>query len=107
MLNKLYVFLVLLTGFSTYAQECPQLVFPANGATNIPLDATIDWESVDGVPSYNITLGTTPGGDDILSSQFASGSSFTPPLGLPANTTIYVTITLFFFDPLPLVLSTI
>ena len=41
------------------------MVFPANGATNVPLDATIDWESVDGVPSYNITLGTTPGGDDI------------------------------------------
>ena len=98
MLNKLYVLLVLLMGFSSYAQECPQMVFPTNGAANIPLDATIEWESVDGVPSYNITLGTTSGGDDILSSQFASGSSFTPPLGLPANTTIYVTITLFFFD---------
>ena len=98
MLSRLYIFLVLLMGLSTYAQECPNMVFPANGATNVPLNATIDWESVDGVPSYNITLGTTPGGDDILSSQFAGGSSYTPPLGLPANTTIYVTITLFFFN---------
>jgi len=85
-------------GVSTYAQDCPSMVFPANGATDVPLDATIDWQTVDGVPSYNITLGTTPGGNDILSSQFASSSSYTPPLGLPANTTIYVTITLFFFD---------
>lgn len=98
MLHRLNVLLVLLLGITTYAQDCPNIVFPINGSTNIPLDATIDWETVDGVPSYNITLGTTPGGDDILSSQFASGASFTPPLGLPANTTIYVTITLFFFD---------
>ena len=98
MLNRLYVLLVLLMGISTYAQECPNMLFPADGVTNIPLDATIDWETVDDVPSYNITLGTTPGGDDILTSQFASSSSYTPALGLPANTTIYVTITLFFFD---------
>ena len=90
--------MVLLLGITTYAQDCPNIIFPSNGASNVPLDATIDWETVDGVPSYNITLGTTPGGDDILSSQFASGSSYTPPLGLPENTTIYVTITLFFFN---------
>ncbi|WP_421801450.1 T9SS type B sorting domain-containing protein [Flagellimonas sp.] len=98
MQNKLFTFLVLMAGIFMRAQDCPAPVFPANGATNVPLDATIDWESVDGVPSYNITLGTTPGGDDILSTQFASGSSYVPPLGLPADTTIYVTITLFFFD---------
>lgn len=80
------------------AQECPDIVYPANGASGIPLNATIDWESVEGVPSYNIVLGTSPGADDILTSQFASGSSYTPPKGLPASTTIYVTITLFFFD---------
>lgn len=98
MLHRLNVLLVLLLGITTYAQDCPNIIFPSNGASNVPLDATIDWETVDGVPSYNITLGTTPGGDDILSSQFASGSSYTPPLGLPENTTIYVTITLFFFN---------
>lgn len=74
------------------------MVYPANGATNIPLDAIIDWESVDGVPSYNIALGTSPGATDILTPQFVSGSLYRPPVGLPANTQIYVTITLFFFD---------
>ncbi|MAU15471.1 MAG: hypothetical protein CMH46_08025 [Muricauda sp.] len=98
MLNRLYFLLVLLTGIPMQAQDCPNPVYPVNGATNVPLDATIDWETVDGVPSYNIALGTNPGSDDILSSQFASGSSYTPLLGLPANTTIYVTITLFFFN---------
>ncbi len=98
MLNRLYILMVILVCITTNAQDCPNPVYPANDATNIPLDSTIDWETVDGVPSYNITLGTTPGGNDILTSQFASGSSYTPPLGLPANTTIYVTITLFFFN---------
>lgn len=98
MLNRILILWALLASHFFWAQDCPNPVYPANGATNVPLDATIDWESVDGVPSYNITMGTTPGGDDILSTQFASGSSYVPPLGLPANTTIYVTITLFFFD---------
>jgi len=98
MLNRLYILLVILVSITTNAQDCPNPIYPANGATNIPLDATIDWETVDGVPSYNIALGTTPGSNDILTSQFASGSAYTPALGLPANTTIYVTITLFFFN---------
>ena len=99
MLNKqIIIWTALLMGFWGFAQDCPDIVYPADGATGIPLDAVIDWESVDGVPSYNIALGTTPGGTDILPPQFVSGSSYSPPLGLPANTQIYVTITLFFFD---------
>ncbi|MCB0373148.1 MAG: T9SS type B sorting domain-containing protein [Muricauda sp.] len=99
MLNKqIIIWTALLMGFWGFAQDCPDIVYPADGATGIPLDALIDWESVDGVPSYNIALGTTPGGTDILTPQFVSGSSYSPPLGLPANTQIYVTVTLFFFD---------
>lgn len=99
MLNKqIIIWMALLMGVWTYAQDCPDIVYPANGATGIPLDAIIDWESVDGVPSYNIALGSSPGDTDILSPQFVSGSSYAPPMGLPANTQIYVTITLFFFD---------
>nr|WP_297783288.1 T9SS type B sorting domain-containing protein [uncultured Allomuricauda sp.] len=98
MLNRHILWVALFLGLIANAQVCPDILYPADGATNVPLDATIDWETVDGVPSYNITLGTTPGGNDILTSQFASGSAYTPPLGLPANTTIYVTITLFFFN---------
>ncbi len=99
MLNKLvYIGILILVGHWAYAQECPNIVYPANGATGIPLDATIDWDTVDGVPGYNIVLGTTPGGNDIMTSQFVSGSAFKPPLGLPPNTTIYATITLFFFN---------
>ncbi|MBO0322013.1 T9SS type B sorting domain-containing protein [Muricauda sp. CAU 1633] len=99
MKNRVFLLLLsLLLALGLKAQECPDLLAPTNGATNVPVDATISWETVDGVPAYNIILGTSPGDDDILASQFTNGSSFTPTLGLPSNTTIYVTITLFFFN---------
>ncbi|MEW2921469.1 T9SS type B sorting domain-containing protein [Muricauda sp. ANG21] len=99
MLKKLLLFVVISISFWGKAQQCPDLLAPTNGATNVALDATISWESVDGVPAYLISLGTTPGGTDILSAQNVGNSpQYTPPTGLPENTEVFVTITLFFFD---------
>lgn len=85
------------------AQECPSPVLiapgPENGDTNVPVTATIRWNSVIGVPAYLISLGTSPGGTDLVDNfSVGSDTSFTPPTGLPSNTTVYVTITLFFFE---------
>ncbi|MEM9648964.1 MAG: T9SS type B sorting domain-containing protein [Bacteroidota bacterium] len=91
----LYI-LVFLTGLAGLSQDCPDLLFPVDGATNVPVDATIAWESSDGVPGYRIRLGTTPGGAEITEQSVGSSTSFTPNLGLPENTTIYVTIILDF-----------
>ena len=91
------VFLFGLTGL--LAQECPNLTSPAAGATNVPVDASINWEEVIGVTGYVISIGTTPGGGEIINNQpVGSVTTYNPPLGLPESTTIYVTITLFFFD---------
>lgn len=79
-----------------WGQECPDLLSPVNGATNVAVDATITWEAVDGIPGYIISLGTTPGSNDIAQTSVGSATSYTPPLGLPENTQIYVTITLDF-----------
>ncbi|MEX0272999.1 MAG: Ig-like domain-containing protein, partial [Flavobacteriaceae bacterium] len=82
-----------------YAQECPSIQSPADGATGVPVDASISWTSVEGVPSYLISIGTTPGGTDIINGfNVGSATQFSPPLGLPQNTQLYVTLTLFFFD---------
>lgn len=83
-------------------QSCPSplLTNPVNGSGNVPVDTQISWNTVMGVPGYIISLGTTPMGTDIINrQQVGSMNTFTPPLGLPENTDIYVTITLFFFDP--------
>ena len=99
MIKKVFYFLLLLLGGIGYSQECPDLLDPLNGATNVPVNTTISWEDVVGINGYILSLGTTPGGTDILD-EFAVGSatSYTPPLGLPESTQVYVTITLFFFD---------
>lgn len=97
-----YTFLGLSTLFTVMtitAQQCPDLLLPTNGATNVPLDQTIEWEPVPEIPGYRIALGTTPGGNDILEQTVGSATSFTPQFGLPANTTVHVTIILdFLFD---------
>ena len=86
-------------GMFSFGQECPDLISPINGANNVPVDATIEWETVPGVTGYVISLGTTPGGNEIVNQQPTGNiASYTPQLGLPDNTQIFVTITLFFFN---------
>ncbi|WP_291965057.1 T9SS type B sorting domain-containing protein [Maribacter sp.] len=90
---------IMLSICKTSAQECPALMSPADGSTLVSVDATITWEAVTGVPGYIISLGTTPGGNDILNERnVGTATSFTPTTGLPENTEIFVTITLFFFN---------
>lgn len=94
------LFIVFLcNNFSSFSQECPPLLSPTNGATMVPVDSPITWEAVAGVPGYIISLGTTEGGNDILNERnVGAATTFTPTTGLPENTEIFVTITLFFFN---------
>lgn len=92
------VFFLTCVGFS-WAQDCPDLLVPMQGDTNVPVDTAISWEPVIGVNGYILSIGTTPGGIDIVDNvQVGNDPNFIPPLGLPENTTVYITITLFFFD---------
>ncbi len=91
--------MALLLGMLCHAQDCPNLLNPLQGATNVPVDTTISWEEVVGVTGYIISVGTTPGGGEIVNEQtVGNDTSFQPPLGLPESTQIFVRITLFFFD---------
>jgi gliding motility-associated-like protein len=63
------------------------------------VDTSINWDIVEGVTGYIISIGTSPGGTNIIDQRtVGSSATYIPPLGLPDNTPIYVTITLFFFD---------
>lgn len=80
-------------------QECPALINPVPGSINVPVNTSISWEEVVGVTGYIISLGTTPEGTDIVNEQpVGSETTFTPPMGLPESTEIFVTITLFFIN---------
>lgn len=100
--KKYTVFYIFLCwSFYLSAQVCnsPVLTFPANGSVNVPVNATITWDAVVGVPGYVISIGTTPGGVDIVNQENLGNSlSYTPPFGLPENRDLYVSLTLFFFD---------
>lgn len=72
---------------------CATLSSPVEGATNVPVEATINWNPELDVFGYSISLGTTVGGTDIANNVSVGVTpSFTPPLGLPESTTIFVTI---------------
>lgn len=102
MLKKLLLITVLCVTAVGTAQQCPDLLSPLDGASNVPVETMIAWESVPGVPAYRIRLGLTPGGAEILERSVGNSTSFTPPLGLPENTQIHVTIILdFLFDSNP------
>ncbi|MBC2839949.1 T9SS type B sorting domain-containing protein [Robiginitalea sp. SC105] len=98
MLKKLLCAAGLLAMLSAQAQECPQLLSPQPGAVDVPVTTTISWEGIVGVPGYSLSLGTTPGDNDILNVFVGPATSHTPTLGLPETTQIYATITLFFFN---------
>jgi gliding motility-associated-like protein len=99
MKKKLLSLLLMIMGYFSYAQyACPNITGPVNGEVNVPVDSEIAWNAVAGADGYFLSLGTTMGGTELLDGLSTSATSYSPPAGLPENTRIFVTITLFFFD---------
>lgn len=75
------------------APNCTQVSSPADAAENVP-SSVVSWAGATGTPSgYNITVGTTVGGTNILNNvNIGDVTSYNIP-GLEAGTTYYVTIT--------------
>ncbi|WP_452227394.1 T9SS type B sorting domain-containing protein [Lacinutrix cladophorae] len=71
------------------------LTAPTNGATNVDVATVITWSPASVVVTgYVVSIGTTPGGTDILDNEdLGNALSYTPANLLPYETTIYVTIT--------------
>ncbi|ASK32461.1 hypothetical protein CEY12_21290 [Chryseobacterium sp. T16E-39] len=71
---------------------CPLITYPTNNAAYIPLLPTILWNPVTGATSYKISIGTTPGGTDIVNQQSVTVGNFVLPSLLSANTTYYARV---------------
>lgn len=98
----MYVY-VLFTCSIFYGQDCTSFIYPANGSDNLPLDATITWQEVLGYNGYLLSIGTTPQGTDVLDRKPIGVNTFyKPQLGLPANTTLYATLSLVPYDGAPI-----
>lgn len=69
------------------------LVTPLNGATDAPIDGNITWSAASGgVTGYNLTVGTTPGGNDVLATTDVGNVTAYALGGLTASTTYYVNV---------------
>ncbi|HDZ14042.1 hypothetical protein LCGC14_0786650 [marine sediment metagenome] len=100
MQKTILIFIFLIWCGQAFLQlTCPTLNAPQNVDTDVPVDALISWTPVEGVPGYLVAIGTAPGTDNILRQRNVGiATSIKPPIGLPTNTDLYITITLFFFD---------
>lgn len=70
------------------------LTVPANEAEGVEIETDLTWSPATVlVTGYTLTVGTTPGGTDILDNQDVGNvTTFDLPADLPYETTIYVTI---------------
>ncbi|WP_088341796.1 T9SS type B sorting domain-containing protein [Robiginitalea sediminis] len=91
----LWCFALVLAGFSAKGQSCPRPVFPADGQQNVPVDAAISWTAPGTATGFIVSIGTTPGGVDILTNRTSSPiTSYTPEVGLPEDTVVYLSFIL-------------
>jgi len=74
--------------------ECAVVTSPADNEYDVPLDATIYWNSVDDATGYRITLSTTIDyqGDLVNNKDVGNNTSFVYNYYYPCKTTIYVGI---------------
>lgn len=73
--------------------DCPIISYPANNASNVPVLPTFTWAAVQGATSYKVSVGTTPGGTDIVNQQSVTTTNFTPSSPLLASTVYYLKVT--------------
>lgn len=80
---------------STDVPNCDaELVLPADGATGVEIETGLAWSAATGLANeYFLTVGTTPGGNDVVDS-FSTGlaTSYTFEENLAYETTYYVSI---------------
>ncbi|WP_084681405.1 T9SS type A sorting domain-containing protein [Chryseobacterium soli] len=74
------------------APACPTVSYPGNNSTFIPQLPAITWYAPQGAASYKVSIGTTPGGTNIVNQQSVSTPSFTPSTPLALNTTFYLKV---------------
>ncbi|TXK74001.1 hypothetical protein FT993_03860, partial [Mesonia sp. HuA40] len=79
------------------SESCVSLSYPLDGAINVPVNGNIIWNDNPSACGYFLTAGTTSGGSNIYNNiDVGDVNSYPWPTNLPANTTIYITLTPYF-----------
>src|SRR5690606_26208643 len=60
----------------------------------VELNTTLQWDVIAEATGYRISIGTTPGGTELVNNQdLGNATSFTPSVELPEGSTVYVRMT--------------
>ncbi|WP_083997446.1 T9SS type A sorting domain-containing protein [Chryseobacterium angstadtii] len=83
-----------LLGLSSAAiPACPAVTAPAASATNVAVAPAITWTASNYASSYKLSIGTTPGGTDVMNMvDVGNVTSYTPAGFLNFNTQYYYTV---------------
>lgn len=81
------------TGDPLPTPDCATILFPANGAVDVPVDVTLEWNTLTGVDGYLLSVGTTASGTDIVNMlDMQENTTYELPDQLAMGTQIYVKV---------------
>ena len=80
------------TNSFTSPPGCTTIASPADGENNVPVQSVIRWRYSPTATSYRLSVGTSPGGSELVNDQVITDLSYVPPADLPPETDIYVRI---------------
>ena len=77
----------------TSPPECTEMISPADGQVNVPVQSDLRWSYSATATSYRISAGTSPGGTDLLNNALVTdGLTFDPSFDWPEETEVFVRI---------------
>ncbi len=89
-----YKSVITITGLTASSlPACPAITYPANNALSVPLSPNITWIASPNATGYKVSMGTTPGGTNVVNQQSVATTSFIPSTPLSPNTNYYLRVT--------------
>ena len=73
--------------------DCTSLTIPENGEIGVSVFASLGWNIAPRATSYQVSVGTTPGGTDVVNNEEVATNEFGFSSDLLGNTEYFVTIT--------------
>ncbi|WP_057940498.1 gliding motility-associated C-terminal domain-containing protein, partial [Algoriphagus resistens] len=74
------------------APECATITIPQDGAKGIATDITFNWNEIEDVEWYYVSIGTSPGAKDVLENQIVLTTSYKPKNKLNASQKYFVSV---------------